>query len=68
MDTLHAGHLIDNQLIELGVVGTAVCSPPEPAPAGLMERTEDAGHASALQFKEVVGDGMDVLDDVLIEF
>ena len=32
-----------------------------------MERTEDAGYTGILQFKEVVGDGMDVLDDVLIE-
>ena len=67
VNTLHVDHLIDDQLIELGVACTVVCSPPEPTPTGLMERTEDAGHTFILQIKEVVGHGMDVLDHVLIE-
>ena len=32
-----------------------------------MERTEDTGHSLALHGEEIIGDGVDVLDDVGIQ-
>ena len=67
MDALHADHLVEDQLVEFDVRLCTAGSPPEPGTAGLVERTEDAGNASLLKCKEIVGHGIDVADDVGID-
>ena len=69
MHTLYADHLVEDQLIEFDTgCSILVAPPPEPATTGLMERTEETGDASLLQLEEIVGDGMDILHQILIEF
>ena len=67
VDSLHVYHFVIHKSVELLERFCSFASPPEPATACLVERSEDASHASTLHVEEIVSNGVDVLDDVFIE-
>ena len=68
-EVLHAfdiDHFIVNQVVKCLECGSAFVSPPEPGSARFVYGTEYGGCAGVLQLQKVVGDFIDVGNDLLI--